>query len=91
MKKVTLTKFLAYVCIACLSFSLIGCGNQPKSSTPKVEPLKTLRITYVKSPLNIPSIVDKNLETVKKSFAKTMKQAEKEKYLKTNKELPTTK
>ena len=70
MKKVNLTKFLAYVCIACLSFSLIGCGNQPKSSPPKVEPLKTLRITYVKSPLNIPSIVDKNLETVKKSFAK---------------------
>jgi ABC-type nitrate/sulfonate/bicarbonate transport systems, periplasmic components len=70
MKKVTLTKILTYVCIACLSFSLIGCGNEAKSPTPKVEPLKTLRITYVKSPLNIPSIVDKNLETVKKSFAK---------------------
>jgi sulfonate transport system substrate-binding protein len=70
MKKVNLAKILAYACIACLSFSLIGCGNQAKSPTPKVEPLKTLRITYVKSPLNIPSIVDKNLETVKKSFAK---------------------
>jgi len=70
MKKETLTKFLTYVCIACLSFSLIGCGNQTNPPTPKVEPLKTLRITYVKSPLNIPSIVDKNLETVKKSFAK---------------------
>jgi sulfonate transport system substrate-binding protein len=70
MKKVTLTKFLTYVCIACLSFSLIGCGNQTNPPTPKVEPLKTLRITYVKSPLNIPSIVDKELETVKKSFAK---------------------
>jgi sulfonate transport system substrate-binding protein len=61
---------LVYLCSACLIFSLIGCGSQSNVSVKNPEPLKALRVTYVKSPLNIPSIVDKNLATVKKSFAK---------------------
>ena len=70
MQKITSRKILTCLCAASLIFSLIGCGNQSTVPEKKVEPLKTLRITYVKSPLNIPSIIDKNLETVKKSFAK---------------------
>ena len=71
MKKTTLTKILTYLGMTCLLFALVGCGNKTNTPATKVEPLKELRITYVKSPLNIPSIVDKNLETVQKAFAKT--------------------
>ncbi len=70
MKKTTLTKILTYLGMTCLLFALVGCGNKTNTPATKVEPLKELRITYVKSPLNIPSIVDKNLETVQKAFAK---------------------
>ncbi len=70
MKKVSFKTLLTYFCTVFLAFSLLGCSSQSKVSEKKTEPLKSLRVTYVKSPLNIPSIVDKNLSTIKNSFAK---------------------
>ena len=65
-----LPKLAVGCCLAALSFGILGCGGakpaEPKATTPK-----ELKITYVKSPLNIPSIIDKNLQTVSKEFAKT--------------------
>ena len=46
---------------------LTGCGGEKKA---EVAPLKELKVTYVKSPLNIPSIVDKNNQTLVKGFGK---------------------
>ncbi|MFA7068959.1 MAG: NrtA/SsuA/CpmA family ABC transporter substrate-binding protein [Acidaminococcaceae bacterium] len=70
MKKASFKTLAIYFCTVFLAFSLLGCSTQSKVSEQKVEPLKSLRVTYVKSPLNIPSIVDKNLSTIKNSFAK---------------------
>lgn len=67
-------KFLSIIslalCLGMLTFLAAGCGNT-QSADKKAESLKDLKITYVKSPLNIPSIIDKNLQTVSKSFEKT--------------------
>lgn len=46
-----------------------GCGGEKKAA-PAAPPIKDLKVTYVKSPLNIPSIVDKNNQTLVKGFAK---------------------
>lgn len=46
-----------------------GCGGEKKAA-PAASPIKDLKVTYVKSPLNIPSIVDKNNQTLVKGFAK---------------------
>lgn len=46
-----------------------GCGGEKKAA-PAAPPIKELKVTYVKSPLNIPSIVDKNNQTLVKGFAK---------------------
>jgi sulfonate transport system substrate-binding protein len=55
-----------------LSAILAGCGGSaPKAPEKKaVAPLKEIKITYVKAPLNIPSIVDKNNQTIAKGFEK---------------------
>lgn len=45
---------------------IAGCGGQKT----EVAPVKELKVTYVKSPLNIPSIVDKNNQTLVNGFAK---------------------
>lgn len=47
---------------------LTGCGGEQKQAT--VAPLTELKVTYVKSPLNIPSIVDKHNQTLVKEFGK---------------------
>lgn len=47
---------------------LTGCGSEKKEAA--APPLKELKVTYVKSPLNIPSIVDKNNQTLVKEFGK---------------------
>lgn len=57
-------------CLAALILTLSGCSSS-KSTAPADQPPGELKITYVKSPLNIPSIIDKNLQTVSKEFAKT--------------------
>lgn len=47
---------------------LTGCaGEKKEAAAPSV---KDLKVTYVKSPLNIPSIVDKNNQTLVKEFGK---------------------
>lgn len=64
--------------LSVLAFSLImsitmlaGCGSTPAPApVKKAAPLSELRVTYVKSPLNIPSIVDKNKHTLVNGFAK---------------------
>ncbi|MBQ6429625.1 MAG: ABC transporter substrate-binding protein, partial [Acidaminococcaceae bacterium] len=55
-----------------LTAILAGCGgNAPKAPEKKAAaPLKELKVTYVKQPLNIPSIVDKANQTIVKGFEK---------------------
>ena len=55
-----------------LTAILAGCGGSaPKAPEKKaVAPLKELKVTYVKQPLNIPSIVDKTNQTIVKGFEK---------------------
>lgn len=63
-------KIAASFCLAALVLTVSGCGDS-KSVSHKATAPSELKITYVKSPLNIPSIIDKNLQTVSKEFAKT--------------------
>jgi sulfonate transport system substrate-binding protein len=67
MKKKALALLLACVCSISL---LAGCGSTPAPAPKAAAPIKELKVTYVKSPLNIPSIVDKNNQTLVKGFAK---------------------
>ena len=55
-----------------LTAILAGCGgNAPKAPEKKAAvTLKELKVTYVKQPLNIPSIVDKANQTIVKGFEK---------------------
>ena len=55
-----------------LTAILAGCGGgAPKAPEKKAAaPLKELKVTYVKQPLNIPSIVDKANQTIVKGFEK---------------------
>ncbi len=55
-----------------LTAILAGCGGSaPKAPEKKAAaPLKDLKVTYVKQPLNIPSIVDKANQTIVKGFEK---------------------
>jgi sulfonate transport system substrate-binding protein len=67
-------KILTLVALMLVVFSsLAGCGGGNKAKeagAPAPEKLKELRVTYVKSPLNIPLIVGKYNQTLDKSFAK---------------------
>ena len=47
---------------------LTGCATDKKEAS--APPIKELNVTYVKAPLNIPSIVDKNNQTLVKEFGK---------------------
>ena len=68
MKKSLLIALVAF--IACAALVLTGCANKTKSDEKKAATPSSLKITYVKSPLNIPSIIDKNNQTIANSFAK---------------------
>ncbi len=68
-------KFIALLLtLLALTSLMAGCGggtNGPKTPEKKAAaPLKELKVTYVKAPLNIPSIVDKNNQTIVKGFEK---------------------
>ena len=63
-------KITACCCMAAVMLAASGCSDSKSYVSNSNEP-KELKITYVKSPLNIPSIIDKNLQTVSKEFAKT--------------------
>ncbi len=47
---------------------LTGCAADKKEAS--APPIKELKVTYVKAPLNIPSIVDKHNQTLVKEFGK---------------------
>jgi sulfonate transport system substrate-binding protein len=66
-------KFIALLLtLFTLTAILAGCGGSaPKAPEKKAAaPLKELKVTYVKQPLNIPSIVDKTNQTIVKGFEK---------------------
>lgn len=47
---------------------LIGCGNKDNKASEKDN--KTINVTYVKAPLNVPSIIEKNNKSFDKEFEK---------------------
>lgn len=60
-------KLLSLTLTLCLGASLLtGCSSQQPASKPSLD---KLTLTYVTSPLNVPSIVEKNNEVLKTSFA----------------------
>ena len=65
MKQKLLALLLACITVtACLA----GCGSSKVPEKKAAAPLKELKVTYVKQPLNIPSIVDKANQTIVKGF-----------------------
>lgn len=65
MKQKLLALLLACITVtACLA----GCGGSKAPEKKAAAPLKELKVTYVKQPLNIPSIVDKANQTIVKGF-----------------------
>ena len=60
---------LLLTCIT-VTLCLAGCGGSKAPEKKAAAPLKELRVTYVKQPLNIPSIVDKANQTIVKGFEK---------------------
>ncbi|HWR42402.1 NrtA/SsuA/CpmA family ABC transporter substrate-binding protein [Sporomusa sp.] len=62
-------KGIVLVLISLFVLTITGCGtSQP--SQPTVKKLDTINISYVKLPLNVPSIVEKKLELFEKEFSK---------------------
>ncbi len=49
------------------AFLIGGCARSPQDQPPAV---KEINITYVKSPLNVPSIIEKNQQLFEKEFAR---------------------
>ncbi|MEN6412132.1 MAG: NrtA/SsuA/CpmA family ABC transporter substrate-binding protein [Veillonellales bacterium] len=60
-------KWLAYGLICMLLLALSGCGSAGKSAAPKVD---TIHISYVKLPLNVPSIVEKKQGLFEQEFGR---------------------
>ena len=58
--------------LACITVTacLAGCGGSKAPEKKAAASLKELKVTYVKQPLNIPSIVDKENQTIVKGFEK---------------------
>lgn len=59
-------KMISLLLLVAFALTIVGCGN----SQPTAKKLDTLAISYVKLPLNLPSIVEKRLELFEKEFAK---------------------
>ncbi len=59
-------KAIALALLVVFALTITGCG----ASQPAVKKLDTINISYVKLPLNVPSIVEKKLELFEKEFAK---------------------
>ena len=72
MKKTT--KLIGGLLALLLIVVATGCGSapakQPAASTPAAANPKAITLTYVKAPLNVPSIVEKKLGLLEKEFAK---------------------
>ncbi len=58
------------ICLILAIAMMAGCGNGGTEKKADVKPIKELNVTYVKAPLNIPSIVDKANGTAVKAFEK---------------------
>ena len=72
MKKTT--KLLAGLVALLLFAFAAGCGSAPATPSAPAKPAtanpKSISLTYVKAPLNVPSIVEKKLGLFEKEFAK---------------------
>ena len=72
MKKTT--KLLAGLVAILLFAFAAGCGSAPATPSAPAKPAaanpKSISLTYVKAPLNVPSIVEKKLGLFEKEFAK---------------------
>ena len=72
MKKTT--KLLAGLVAILLFAFAAGCGSAPATPSAPAKPAaanpKSISLTYVKAPLNMPSIVEKKLGLLEKEFAK---------------------
>ena len=72
MKKTT--KLLAGLVAILLFAFAAGCGSAPATPSAPAKPAaaypKSISLTYVKAPLNVPSIVEKKLGLLEKEFAK---------------------
>lgn len=70
MKKTTMLTS-GFLVLSLLLFT-VGCGSTPTDPTAKMPAAapKTITLTYVKAPLNVPSIVEKKLALFEKEFAK---------------------
>jgi len=72
MKKTT--KLIGGLLALLLIVVATGCGSapatQPAASKPAAANPKAITLTYVKAPLNVPSIVEKKLGLLEKEFAK---------------------
>jgi sulfonate transport system substrate-binding protein len=68
------TKLLAGLLALLLFAFAAGCGSAPASPSAPAKPAatnpKSISLTYVKAPLNVPSIVEKKLGLLEKEFAK---------------------
>lgn len=62
-------KLISLVLLAVFALTMTGCGNG-KPSQPETKTLDAIHISYVKLPLNVPSIVEKKQELFGKEFSK---------------------
>ena len=62
-------KILATITL-CLFIALSAAGCNSQKPAAKAELPKTIHITYVKAPLNVPSIVEKKMGLFEKEFGK---------------------
>jgi len=53
-----------------ISTSLAGCAQKQEATATKVEKPKVINISYVKSPLNVPSIIEKKKQLFESEFSK---------------------
>lgn len=62
-----LRKGIAVLLVALLAVGAVGCGNQKEEK--KQAALEQVTVTYVKAPLNVPSIVEKHQAMLAENFA----------------------
>jgi sulfonate transport system substrate-binding protein len=58
------------VCALIVSTSLTGCSQKQTSTTTKADNPKVINVSYVKAPLNVPSIIEKKEQIFEKEFSK---------------------
>lgn len=61
---------LLLIGLLCIVFALSGCAGKDAKQAPAADKVGTINITYVKSPLNVPSIVEKKMGLFEQEFKK---------------------